>query len=191
MRQLAAALLALVCACAPDNGDDLPPADRAAIAAHIDSLVRSAYDLSLPDPVGRFMSLYDSATIISATAGRITTQRDSLEASIRSFWNGVGQFMVRPSWNWDAMRIDVLSDRDAVMTATYSVPHYTERGAPHVIGGVWTAVWRLGGGGWRITHEHLSDLPRALAESIAATMPFDSSAVPRDTTAAAHGGHAR
>lgn len=160
-------------ACSPSSSAPLTAADSSAIADDLRDRVRKAYDLGQtePPPVERFMSLYPAQEkVVSATAGRITTTRDSLEASIAAFWTGVGQFMVRPDWRWDAMLVDVLSRDAAVMTTSYAVPHYTDRGQAHVIGGVWTAVWRRGLGGWHITHEHLSDMPRVLAERLEAGM---------------------
>jgi hypothetical protein len=67
--------------------------------------------------------------------------------------------MQKPEWKWGAWAVDVLS-RDAVaVTATYTVPHMTPQGTPHVIGGVWTSVWTRRNGRWEIVQEHLSDLP--------------------------------
>jgi hypothetical protein len=171
-RTLLLALSVGLAGCEPNGSSTGRGFDSDAIGDSLKALVHAAYDLSKPEPVKRFMALYPSTgRVVSATAGRITTDRDSLESSIQSFWTGVGQFMVRPDWRWDAMEVDVLSPDAAVMTARYSVPHYTDRGTPHVIGGVWTSVWTRGIEGWRITHEHLSDMPRALAERIEATMP--------------------
>jgi ketosteroid isomerase-like protein len=154
------------------GGGALTSVDSAAIADTIRTMARSAYDLSKPDAVQRFMSLYPAdGRVVSATAGRVTTDRASLQASIESFWSGVGQFMVRPAWIWDAMEVDVLSRDAAVMTASYHVPHYTDRATRHVIGGVWTTIWSRQPDGWRVTHEHLSDMPRALAERLEAAMP--------------------
>lgn len=169
MAMIAATLLAC------SDGRDSTRIDgtyRTAVADSLRQLVRAAYDLSRGDVVAHFMSLYpDSGRVVSATAGRVTTTRDSLQASINAFWDGVGQHMVRPEWKWDEINVDVLSRDIAFMTATYVVPHWTDVGRPHVIGGVWTSVWQRGGSGWRITHEHLSDMPRALAERMEATMP--------------------
>ena len=186
-RQLTLCLL-VVAGCDAPGGTTLTPTAEAAIADTLRSQVRAAYDLSKGDVVRRFMSLYpESGRVVSATGGRVTTTRDSLQMSINAFWDGVGQLMVQPSWNWGRMEVDVLSSQSAVMTAQYTVPHWTDSGVPHVIGGVWTSVWRGGAGGWRIVHEHLSDLPRGVAERMEATMPRrDSSSVSANAATPAH-----
>jgi ketosteroid isomerase-like protein len=166
-------VLAAGLACQPARPSaPLSSAESAAIADTLKELVESTYDLSKGDVVRRLMSLYpDSGRVVSATAGRTTTTRDSLELAINAFWQGVGQHMVRPRWTWNAMDVDVLDRDAAVMTAQYTVPHYTGEGRPHVIGGVWTSVWTNRDGRWRIVHEHLSDMPRALAERYEAQLP--------------------
>ncbi|MBC7898061.1 MAG: hypothetical protein H7066_21765 [Cytophagaceae bacterium] len=154
-------------------------AEATAIADTLRGLVREAYDLSKGDVVARMMSLYPaSGRVVSTTGGRITTSRDSLQLAITAFWEGVGQHMVQPTWTWGSMEVDVLSSGAAVMSAQYTVPHWTDVGRPHVIGGVWTTTWTRDASGWHIVHEHLSDLPRAVAERMETTM------TPRDTSAA-------
>ena len=169
------ALLAL--GCAGPSSAKLSKAGAEAIADTLRATVREAYDLSKGDVVKRFMSVYPATgRVVSATGGRVSTTRDSLQTSINAFWDGVGQYMIQPTWTWGDMTVDVLSVNAAVMTAQYWVPHWTDRGAPHVIGGVWTTVWSRTGEGWRVVHEHLSDMPRVMAERIEAGMsPRDSS----------------
>jgi hypothetical protein len=75
--------------------------------------------------------------------------------------------MRNPKWQWTAMHIDVLAPDAAVMSATYRVPHMTPMNMEHVIAGGWTAVWVNKGGKWVVTHEHLSDVPQAIADSAA------------------------
>ena len=58
------------------------------------------------------------------------------------------------------MYVDVLGPDAAVLTATYSIPHHTPRGAPHVVGGAWTVVFARRGGRWEVVQEHLSDVPQ-------------------------------
>src|SRR5687767_7128887 len=117
---LVAATLALAAGCRsgdPGDGAALRPAEREAIADSLRALVRSAYDLSRPDVVEGFLSLYpDTGRIVSAAAGRVTTTRDSLETQIRWFWENVGRNMQRPEWIWEEMWIDVLSRDAAVLT---------------------------------------------------------------------------
>jgi ketosteroid isomerase-like protein len=170
----------LLASCASDAAGGAVPSQsvREAIADTLRAKVREAYDLSKGDPVRRFMSLYPAeGRIVSATGGRVSTTRDSLQASINAFWDGVGQHMVRPTWTWTDMQVDVVSRDAAVMTASYLVPHWTDVGRPHVIGGVWTSVWQRQTSGWRIVHEHLSDMPRAMAERMEATMPGADSTI--------------
>jgi len=148
-------------ACRPTERADMPPAQRAAIADTLKGLITNAYDLTKPgDPVQRLMSLYPpSGPVISASGGQVSTSRDTLEAGIRAFWDNVGKNMRDPKWTWGSMRIDVLAPDAAVVTTTYSVPHLTPAGQPHVIAGAWTAVFQRKGGRWVIVQEHLSDVP--------------------------------
>ena len=157
----AAGLLAV--ACQPAAGSALSEAQRAAIADSLTRLVAAAYDFSRGNAAERLMSLYpDSGKVISATAGRVSASRDTLEAGIRHFWENVGRNMRDPHWTWGETHVEVLSPDAAVLTATYRIPHRTPRGEPHVIGGAWTAVFARRGGRWVIVHEHLSDAPATM-----------------------------
>lgn len=136
----------------------LDAATRAAIADTIARQVIAACDLRAPGAVERLMSLYPtSGPAISASAGHVTTTRDSLQASVATFWANVGRNMRDPRWQWTSMRVDVLAPNAAVMTATYRIAHLTPAGIPHTIGGAWTAVFERRAGRWVIVHEHLSD----------------------------------
>jgi hypothetical protein len=89
----------------------------------------------------------------------VTTTRDSLESQIRWFWENVGRNMQGPEWIWEGAWVDVLSRDAAVLTTHYRVPHLTPAGAPHEIGGAWTAVFVRRDGRWVVVQEHLSDVP--------------------------------
>ena len=174
---LLATLPVLSVGCA--TGDAAPPsaAERSAIADTLRSMIVSAYDLSKPgDAVARMMSLYPrTGDVVSASGGRVSVSRDSLEAGIRAFWQFVGQNMRDPKWTWDSMHVDVLAHDAAVVTATYHVPHLTPRGEPHTIGGAMTVVFQRRGGRWVVVQEHLSDLPQATASDSAATVADSAS----------------
>lgn len=138
----------------------LTDARRQAIADSLMGLIRSAYDLDAPDVMVSLMSLYpDSGRIVSASGGRVTTTRDSLERGIRSFYEYVGRNMQEPTWNWGPAHVDVLSPDAAVVTTTYTVPHRTPAGAPHTIAGAITAVFARRAGKWVVVQEHLSEMP--------------------------------
>lgn len=157
--------LGALLACPPSDRSALSTAQRAAIADTLQTMIRSAYDLSRPgDAVARLMSLYPaSGPVVSASGGRVSTSRDTLAAGIRAFWDNVGRNMRNPDWQWGAMHVDVLAPDAAVVTTTYRVPHHTPMGEPHVIAGAWTAVFQRRGGRWVIVQEHLSDVPPAPA----------------------------
>jgi ketosteroid isomerase-like protein len=178
-RRFALALaLGAAAACARSDASELPAAQRAAIADTLRGLLTNAYDLSKQgDAISRLMSLYpDSGRVVSASGGRVSTSRDSLQAELRTFWENVGRNMRNPKWTWGQMHVDVLAPDAAVVTTTYSVPHLTPRGEPHVIAGAWTAVFQRRAGRWVIVQEHLSDLPQAMqmpsAADTAAAMPM-------------------
>jgi hypothetical protein len=150
--------------------DRLSAAERAAIGDTLQRMIVAAYDITKPgDRVGRMMSLYPpTGGVVSASGGRVSVSRDSLEAGIRAFWEYVGQNMRNPRWQWDPMHVDVLSRDAAVVTATYKVPHLTPRGMPHVIAGALTQVFARRDGRWVVVQEHLSDVPPAEMDSSAA-----------------------
>ncbi|MGI9140035.1 MAG: YybH family protein [Gemmatimonadaceae bacterium] len=153
-------LAGLALACRSEADPALTAEQRRAIATEIEQRVKAAYDLSAPDVLAGLMSLYPpQGPVYSASGGKVTTTRDSLETAVRQFWNYVGRNMRDPTWEWTMLQVDVLSRTAAVMTATYRVPHHTPRGDPHVIGGAWTAVFSRRNGEWVIVQEHLSDSP--------------------------------
>ncbi len=149
--------LAAAHACQPAGRAAVSSSQRAAITDTLKGLIVAAYDFSKPDVVRRMMSLYpDSGPVVSATAGRITTSRDSLQGQISHFWEYIGQNMREPRWVWGETHVDVLSPDAAVLTATYTVPHIQPNGMSHVIGGAWTALFVRRHGRWVIVQEHLS-----------------------------------
>ncbi len=163
----AACLSAAITAC---DSSTLSSGDRRAIADSLARQVRAAYDLSKPDVAQRMLSLYPPAgPIVSASAGRMITSRDTLAMGIKAFWDNVGVNMRQPQWIWDEMVVDVLAPNAAVMTATYHVPHLTPRNEPHVIAGAWTAAFEKRGSRWYVVQEHLSDVP-TLPDSAQAAM---------------------
>ena len=164
-----------IAACARPASDTLPAAERAAIADTLQRMIVNAYDITTPgDKVARMMSLYSpTGGIVSASGGRLTLSRDSLESEVRAFWQYVGSNMRDPKWQWDPMHVDVLSRDAAVVTASYRIPHLTPRGMPHVIAGALTQVFARRNGRWVVVQEHLSDVPPAAMDSsvAAGSMP--------------------
>jgi ketosteroid isomerase-like protein len=152
-------------ACSAPTDAPLTAAERTAIADTLRTMIVSAYDLTKPgDAVPRMMSLYPpTGNVVSASGGRVSVSRDSLEAGIRAFWQFVGQNMRNPKWTWDDMHVDVLARDAAVVTATYHIPHLTPRGQPHTIAGAMTVAFQRRSGRWSVVQEHLSDLAPASA----------------------------
>lgn len=148
-----------------EAGAALTAGERQAIATAVEQRLREATDLRAGgDVVARMLSLYpDSGRVVSASTGQVTTERDSLAASVQHFWEYIGQNMRDPEWRWGPMEVDVLGPDAAVVTATYRIPHITPRGEPHVIGGAWTAVFARRDGRWVVVQEHLSDTPGPLS----------------------------
>lgn len=158
----------LLLACSARREAPLSDAERKAIADTLRARIVSAYDLTTPgDAVARMMSLYPpTGNVVSASGGRVSVSRDSLEAGIRAFWQYVGQNMRDPKWIWDEMHVDVLARDAAVVTATYHVPHRTPRGDPHTIAGAMTVAFQRRGDRWSVVQEHLSDLaPQETADT--------------------------
>ena len=169
LRLVAAAIL--LGACGARTEAPMTDAERKAIADSLRTMIVSAYDLTKPgDAVARMMSLYPpTGNVVSASGGRLSVSRDSLEAGIRAFWQYVGQNMRDPKWMWDDMRVDVLARDAAVVTATYHVPHRTPRGEPHTIAGAMTVAFQRRGGRWTVVQEHLSDLAASPASDTTAS----------------------
>lgn len=172
--RLAALIVALVLGCSTNDmpRDELSVREREAIADSIRTLLTTTYTFDGTDPVTRFMALYpDTGEVVSAASGGFTVGRDSVRRALSTFWQTAGQYMRQPTWTWGTMKIDVLSRDAAAVTARYTIPHWTPEGKPHVLGGAWTSVWSRRGDRWVIIQEHLSDLPREVAERVEATMP--------------------
>jgi uncharacterized protein (TIGR02246 family) len=175
---LAALIVVLPLGCSTkSSNDDFSASDRQATADSIRAILTSTYVFDGTNPVPRFMRLYaDTGAVVSAASGGFTIGRDSIERALTSFWTTAGQYMQQPSWTWGPMQVEVLSREAAVVTARYTIPHWTPEGKPHVLGGAWTTIWSRREGRWMIVQEHLSDLPREVAARVEATMP---SAPPR------------
>ncbi|HEY0969501.1 MAG TPA: DUF4440 domain-containing protein [Gemmatimonadales bacterium] len=163
---LATVILAAACTGARGSSADdaLTDRERRQIAEAVERRLREATDVRAGgDVVERMLDIYpDTGRVVSASGGQASTTRDSLAAAVRSFWTYTGRNMRNPEWRWGPMLVDVLSRDAAVVTATYRIPHLTPRGAPHVIGGAWTAVFVRRDGEWVVIQEHLSDDAREL-----------------------------
>jgi ketosteroid isomerase-like protein len=168
----------LLLACGGRREAPLSDTERQAIADTLRARIVSAYDITKPGDAGaRLMSLYPpTGNVVSASGGRVSVSRDSLEAGIRAFWQYVGQNMRDPKWIWDEMHVDVLARDAAVVTATYHVPHRTPRGDPHTIAGAMTVAFERRGGRWSVVQEHLSDLapPESADTTMAGSMPMST-----------------
>lgn len=133
--------------------------DSATVASEVMATLRGAYDLARPGLTERMLGLYPpSGPVVSASAGRVQSSRDSLERGIRYFWDNVGVNMRDPRWVWDTAHVTVLSRTAASVTASYRIPHRNPRNEPHVLGGAMTMVFQKRDGRWFIVQEHLSDL---------------------------------
>jgi ketosteroid isomerase-like protein len=174
-RFVALATALIVCACGGDTsaagtaqhgaGATLTAAHEAALADTLRRIIARAYAFSDSDVVAQLMSLYpDRGPVVSASSGRVTSNRDSVEAGVRWFWEHIGQNMRNPTFTWGETHVQVLSPNAAVLTGTYTIPHRTPRDAPHVVGGAWTAVFERRDGRWVIVHEHLSDATPTVAQ---------------------------
>ena len=172
-RVLVALSLALGAACGEPRHQPLDASYQRAVTDTLRTLIVNAYDLTKPgDKVARLMSLYpDSGRVISASGGRVTTNRDALESGIKSFWEYVGRNMQNPTWIWGTPQVDVLSPDAAVVTTTYRIPHRTPAGEPHTVAGAWTAVFARRAGKWVIVQEHLSEIPQEVIAADTADAP--------------------
>jgi ketosteroid isomerase-like protein len=144
------------------GGKAAEPSDvtRRALADTLTGLISDAYDFSRPGVAERMMELYaDSGPVVSASGGTIVVGRDTLQASIATFWENVGRNMRNPVWKWGEIHVEPLGAGAASLTAAWSIPHIAPDSQPHVISGAWTAVFRRTSSGWRIVQEHLS-VPR-------------------------------
>lgn len=170
---IALALVPLASACAP-RGTAVSAEQRADAERAIRAEVVAAYDFTRPNVPDNLMALYaPTGRVVSASAGRIVTSRDTLRAQIQTFWDNVGRNMRNPRVEWPQMYIAVLAPNAAVMTATYRIPHTQPNGMQHVIGGAWTAAFQRIGSRWYVVQEHLSDDPTLTAMQM--TMPMSDS----------------
>jgi len=156
----AAALVAAlaVCGCSRDSSASTDDTGDPALADTLTTLITNAYDFSRPDVVERMTALYaDGPRVVSASQGRLVAGADSIRQGIATFWQVDGRNMRNPKWTWGDIHVDRLGPDAAVLTATWTLPHLTPANQTHVLGGVWTAVFRRIDGRWKIVHEHLSE----------------------------------
>ena len=106
----------------------------------------------------------------------MTSTRAALKSEIDGFWQRVGQNMQGPRFVLGSSYVDVITPDAAVMTFTYSIPHSTPDGSPHVVTGAWTTLWRRDGSRWQIVQEHLSDAPPASTPTMIPAASGDSTA---------------
>jgi ketosteroid isomerase-like protein len=136
----------------PSSAEDAPLADT------LTALIAGAYDFATPGTLDRMTALYaDGDRVVSASGGHLTISADSVRAGVTRFWELAGRNMQDARWQWGDILVERLAPDAAVLTATWSIPHTTPAGQPHVIEGAWTAVFRRLGGEWKIVHEHLSE----------------------------------
>lgn len=154
-------LLALaLSACAGAAPVSVPLGNDPALADTLKARIAEAYDFTRPGQVERMDGLYpDTGRVLSASGGHIIAGGDSLRAGIATFWDNVGKNMKDPRWVWGDVYVDRLGNDAAVLTGSWSIPHIAPTGQPHVIQGVWTAVFRRMSGKWMIVAEHLSAPP--------------------------------
>jgi len=144
---------AATCNSAPKGADVYQPG----LSDTLKAIIADAYDFSRPGAVERMNGLYATeAQVVSASGGSIIATRDSLQAGIAKFWNNVGKNMRDPVWRWGNVFVEPLGNDAATLTGSWSIPHIAPDGQPHTISGVWTAVFRRTGEGWKIVQEHLS-----------------------------------
>ena len=169
----------LAAGCTP-RGTAVSTEQRADAERAIRAEVVAAYDFTRPDVPANLMALYaPTGRVVSASAGRIVTSRDTLRAQIQTFWDNVGRNMRNPRVEWTQMYIAVLAPDAAVMTATYRIPHTQPNGMQHVIGGAWTAAFQRIGTRWYVVQEHLSDDPALAGMQAGMQMPMsDSTSAP-------------
>jgi hypothetical protein len=137
----------------PGGGDE-------ALADTLRARIAEAYDFGRPGVLERMSALYpDSGRVISASGGQLSISPDTLRAGLAAFWENVGRNMKDARWVWGPVYLDRLAPDAAVLTGSWSIPHIAPTGGPHVIRGVWTAVFRNLGGQWYIVTEHLSAPP--------------------------------
>jgi ketosteroid isomerase-like protein len=121
-------------------------------------LIADAYDFGRVGTLERMTALYaDSEGVVSASGGQMTVSADSVRQGIARFWEEAGRNMRDARWTWHEVQVERLAEDAAVLTGTWSIPHLTPDGQPHVIEGAWTAVFRRMDGEWKIVQEHLSE----------------------------------
>ncbi|MGE0440482.1 MAG: hypothetical protein AB7L66_05600 [Gemmatimonadales bacterium] len=150
--------LSVLGACSPGPAFRVGP--DAALADTLKARIVAAYDFSRPDVLERMEALYpDTGRVLSAGGGVLVTSVDSLRAGIASFWANAGRNMQDARWIWGEAYAERYGPNDGVLTAAWSIPHIAPTGRPHVLSGVWTAVFRRIDGRWMIIAEHLSMPP--------------------------------
>ena len=101
------------------------------------------------------LSCYEPDAIV-ASHGSLYPSFDSFADDTRAFYADLRQIDLA---EWDEMRVQVLNEDAAVLTATVRWSSVNKAGARLELKGVWTAVFVQNAGRWRIRTRHESFEP--------------------------------
>ena len=93
-----------------------------------------------------------------ASDGRLYESFEAFAEDARAFYETLHEVHVA---EWHEPRVQVLSDRAAIFTATVRWASTDTAGLRLDLRGVWTAVWLKRPEGWRIAARHESFMPDA------------------------------
>jgi len=129
--------------------DKLSPGRRTAIEQAIKKVAWQ--HLKAPD-AETALAFYATDAVVAAD-GRLYSSFETFAEQARDFYRTLREVHVAA---WDEMRVEVLSEYAAVLTATVRWSSTDTADVRTDLAGVWTAVWVRGPGGWRICSRHES-----------------------------------
>lgn len=124
---------------------------EAEVEAQVRRAIQALIDATLAGDAGRVLAAYRPDTP-SIDQGNISARFDEMESDIRYFFD---TYRVLEN-TLDDLRVVVLSENAAVVTARYSHTTLDHRGDQSTHSGAWSAVLARDSYGWKIVAPHQS-----------------------------------
>ena len=139
----------------PPSGPSISDEQRATIE---EAVKQAAWSHLRAGDADTALSYYEPGAVV-ASNGELYPSFSAFAHHVRTFYRTLREVHLAA---WDQMHVDVLSERAAVLTATFRWSSTDTEGVRLDLRGVWTAVSVLRQGRWRVLvrHESFMRIPR-------------------------------